>query len=505
MTPSKLEEHTATSPSAADAEFTERPYSVYTSKEKWFIVTLVSFAGIFRRVFFPFTANVYFPAIPTLTSVFHKSTELINLTVTMYMVLQGLSPMFFGSFADFHGRRPIFILCLFVLCLSCVGLALVPTNAYWLLMVLRCLQATGSASTIALGAGVIGDIAVPSERGGFFGFYSLGPMLGPALGPVIGGALSDGLGWRSIFWFLCIATGLACIIMLLFLPETLRQIVGDGSVVPGPIYRPWIPIISRHSKAPSNFQRPPKRKFKNPLLLFKNLDIVMLLFFNGIVYSVFYTVTASISSLFADIYPFLNDSTIGLCYLAIGFGTAAGSAGAGKVLDWDFQRMKKIYIETHGSKSMKTESNDLGDDFPIEKARLMSMSYSMVVLVATGMGYGWCLQKKVHIAAPLVLQFIMGALSMAVMNPTQTLILDLMPGQGSSVTACNNIVRCLLGAVAVSVIDIILSSLGPGFTYVLLNGIIVISMPLLYLVMKLGPRFRKKRREADVETLVAHS
>ncbi|GAW02375.1 MFS general substrate transporter [Lentinula edodes] len=484
MTPSKLEEQTTTPPSAADAEFTERPYSVYTSKEKWFIVTLVSFAGIFS----PFTANIYFPAIPTLTSVFHKSTELINLTVMMYMVLQGLSPMFFGSFADFHGRRPIFILCLFVLCLSCVGLALVPTNAYWLLMVLRCLQATGSASTIALGAGVIGDIAVPSERGGFFGFYSLGPMLGPALGPVIGGALSDGLGWRSIFWFLCIATGLACIIMLLFLPETLRQIVGDGSVVPGPIYRPWIPIISCHSTAASNFKRPPKRKFKNPLLLFKNLDIVMLLFFNGIVYSVFYAVTASISSLFADIYPFLNDSTIGLCYLAIGFGTAAGSAGAGKVLDWDFQRMKKVYIETHGSKSMKTESNDLGDDFPIEKARLMSMSYSMVVLVATGMGYGWCLQKKVHIAAPLVLQFIIGALSMAVMNPTQTLILDLMPGQGSSVTACNNVVRCLL-----------------GFTYVLLNGIIVISMPLLYLVIELGPRFRKKRREADVQTLVARS
>ncbi|KAJ3896532.1 MFS general substrate transporter [Lentinula edodes] len=498
MTPSKLEEQTATSPSAADAEFTERPYSVYTSKEKWFIVTLVSFAGIFS----PFTANIYFPAIPTLTSVFHKSTELINLTVTMYMVLQGLSPMFFGSFADFHGRRPIFILCLFVLCLSCVGLALVPTNAYWLLMVLRCLQATGSASTIALGAGVIGDIAVPSERGGFFGFYSLGPMLGPALGPVIGGALSDGLGWRSIFWFLCIATGLACIIMLLFLPETLRQIVGDGSVVPGPIYRPWIPIISRHSKAPSNFQRPPKRKFKNPLLLFKNLDIVMLLFFNGIVYSVFYTVTASISSLFADIYPFLNDSTIGLCYLAIGFGTAAGSAGAGKVLDWDFQRMKKIYIETHGSKSMKTESNDLGDDFPIEKARLMSMSYSMVVLVATGMGYGWCLQKKVHIAAPLVLQFISKLFSNMLFSSSHSRVLSI---RVINLSAQNNIVRCLLGAVAVSVIDIILSSLGPGFTYVLLNGIIVISMPLLYLVIKLGPRFRKKRREADVQTLVARS
>ncbi|KAJ3733048.1 MFS general substrate transporter [Lentinula guzmanii] len=503
MSESKLEERTPTSPIANTdiKQPTERPYSVYTSKEKWFIATLVSFAGIFS----PLTANIYFPAIPTIAAAFHKSTELINLTVTMYMLLQGLSPMFFGSFADFHGRRPVFVLCLFVLCLSCVGLALVPTRAYWLLMVLRCLQATGSASTIALGAGVIGDIAVPAERGGFFGFYSLGPMLGPALGPVIGGALSDGLGWRSIFWFLCIATGIACIVMLLFLPETLRQIVGDGSIVPSPIYRPWIHIIRRQSDVATDYYKPPKRKFRNPLLLFKNLDIVMLLLFNGIVYSVFYAVTASISSLFAEIYPFLNDTTIGICYLAIGLGTAVGSAGTGKVLDWDFQRAKKAYVQTHGSESMKTASGDLRDDFPIEKARLLSMSYATIILAATGMGYGWCLQKKVHIAAPLILQFIIGALSMSVMNPTQTLILDLVPGQGSSVTACNNIVRCLLGAVAVSVIDIILNNLRPGFTYVLLNGIIIISIPLIYFVIKLGPRFRKKRREAAAKTVVAYS
>lgn len=38
----------------------------------------------------PLTANIYFPAIPTLADAFHKSVELINLTVTMYMVLQGI-------------------------------------------------------------------------------------------------------------------------------------------------------------------------------------------------------------------------------------------------------------------------------------------------------------------------------------------------------------------------------------------------------------------------------
>jgi MFS family permease len=85
--------------------------------------------------------------------------------------------MVWGTLADRVGRRPIFLACMLVLAAACVGLALVPTNAYWLLMVLRCLQAAGSASTIALGAGVIGDISTRSERGVFFGLYAIGPMV----------------------------------------------------------------------------------------------------------------------------------------------------------------------------------------------------------------------------------------------------------------------------------------------------------------------------------------
>lgn len=61
------------------------------------------------------------------------------------------APMIFGTLADTLGRRPISCVCLIILSLSCVGLALVPTSAYWLLMVLRCVQAAGSASSIAIG------------------------------------------------------------------------------------------------------------------------------------------------------------------------------------------------------------------------------------------------------------------------------------------------------------------------------------------------------------------
>ena len=64
--------------------------------------------------------------------------------------------MFWGTLSDRWGRRPIMIACLVTLSLSCVGLALVPTSAYWLLMFLRCVQATGSASTVAVGMRFVG-------------------------------------------------------------------------------------------------------------------------------------------------------------------------------------------------------------------------------------------------------------------------------------------------------------------------------------------------------------
>lgn len=104
--------------------------------------------------------------------------------------------MIWGPMSDRFGRRPVFMLCLVVLTLSCVGLALTPTSAFWLLLLLRCVQAAGCASMIALGAGVIGDITESRDRGSKFGIFNLGPMLAPNIGPVIGGVLAENLGWR---------------------------------------------------------------------------------------------------------------------------------------------------------------------------------------------------------------------------------------------------------------------------------------------------------------------
>ncbi|KAI0052527.1 MFS general substrate transporter [Auriscalpium vulgare] len=479
---------------ASSTNLKEQPFSIYSLQEKWAIVSMTSFAAVFS----PLTANIYFPAIPKLTTEFHKSTELINLTVTVYMIMQGLAPMAWGTLSDRWGRRPMFIACMVLLSLSCVGLALVPTSDYWLLLLLRGFQAAGSASTVALGAGVIGDISTPAERGGFMGIFSIGPMVGPSIGPVIGGILSQSLGWRSIFWFMCICSGICALAIALFLPETLRSIVGNGSIRPLRVYLPLVPIIGRHRGAPTDTTRPPRKPFTNPLRIFTYPDVVVLLVFNGVIYAVYYGVTASISSLFKKAYPYLNQTTTGLCFLAIGGGMLIGTLLSGKLMDRDYAAIRDAMIKKAqaDSEGQIIDVNEItkSDNFPIEKARLRTAPIHLALFIGCVLGYGWALQAKVNLAVPLILQMIMGLTVVSIMNIITTLLVDLMPSQGSSITACNNMVRCLLGAGLVSVIDIIIKALGAGWTYIVLGGGCILVSPLLIVVLRWGPVWREQRR-----------
>jgi len=72
------------------------PYSVFTKRQKHFIVFMAACGGFFS----PLSANIYFPALTTLTQDFNVSSTLMNLTLTSYMIFQGLAPTIFGGFSD---------------------------------------------------------------------------------------------------------------------------------------------------------------------------------------------------------------------------------------------------------------------------------------------------------------------------------------------------------------------------------------------------------------------
>ncbi|KKY14576.1 putative major facilitator superfamily [Phaeomoniella chlamydospora] len=96
----------------------------------------------------------------------------MNLTLTTYMIFQGLAPSLMGDLADTAGRRPAYLLCLIIYIAACIGLAL--QNSYAALLVLRCLQSAGSSATLALASGIVGDISTAAERGTYQGIATIG-------------------------------------------------------------------------------------------------------------------------------------------------------------------------------------------------------------------------------------------------------------------------------------------------------------------------------------------
>ena len=67
-------------------------------------------------------------------------------------------------------------MCTFLVFLSAtIGIAVL--QHYYQLVILRSLQSSGSASTIAIGAGMIGDITTREQRGGVMGIFQTGLLL----------------------------------------------------------------------------------------------------------------------------------------------------------------------------------------------------------------------------------------------------------------------------------------------------------------------------------------
>lgn len=81
-----------------------------------------------------------------------------------------------------YGRRPAYLLCFVIYFGANLGLAL--QNSYAALLVLRCVQSSGSSGTATLAQAVTADVTTRAERGKYLAYVVVGITMGPALGPV---------------------------------------------------------------------------------------------------------------------------------------------------------------------------------------------------------------------------------------------------------------------------------------------------------------------------------
>ncbi|KAK4187908.1 major facilitator superfamily domain-containing protein [Podospora australis] len=483
----------------------EQPYHVFSKREKWVAVWIVSLAGLFS----PLSSNIYFPALGDISRHINSPIAMVSLTVTIYMVVQGLAPSFWGPLSDTRGRRITFIGTFAVYLIANIGLAF--SKNFAMLMVFRAIQAAGSAATISVGAGVIGDITTAKERGGFMGSFGGIRMLGQSIGPVVGGVITEFFGFHAIFWFLFILGSLSLVTIVVLLPETLRRIAGNGSVPLNGVYRPLVSgHLRKHWRRPDessgrkpDITAPPSNLTLGtvfaPLRFLFEKDVFVTLFFGAVVYTIWSMVTSSTTALFQERYHLSNLQT-GLIFLPNGAGCVLGSQLTGKVLDRDYKVVEARYRAGHGLSADVPLNRKKLADFPVSRARLRSSWYLIILFVFSVAGYGFAISSpllahKPGMGLPLFLQFVIAFTATAIFTQNSALMVDLYPGASASATAVNNLIRCSLGAAGVAAVQFIIDDIGAGVTFLIFAVITAVLTPLMGLQWIYGERWRAARME----------
>ncbi|TFB01532.1 putative transporter AQR1, partial [Trichoderma ghanense] len=250
------------------------PYTIFSKAQLRRLQLLLGIATITS----PLTATIYFPLLPLLREQFHASAQAINLTLTLYIIFQALSPALFGPLSDSLGRRPFFLLTLGLYVIANIGLA-VNTSNYAVLLVLRAIQSLGASAAYAISFGVVADVCESSDRGRMLGPISMALNLGACVGPVVGGVVAYTSGS-------CMIDLLACL-RIIFYKDTFLAL--------------WV---------------------------------------HGSFYTVDYSFVAAVPDVYKEAYGY-NDLQLGLTYLPRGVGIIMGSYCTGKMMDSNYRAVKR--------------------------------------------------------------------------------------------------------------------------------------------------------------------
>lgn len=480
----------------------QAPYSVHSKTVKRLLV----FAASATAIFSPISAQIYLPALIPIAKSLHVSATKVNLTITTYMIFQGITPMFVGALADAGGRRPAYIICFVIYLAANIGLALAPN--YAAVLALRCLQSAGSSSTVALCTAVVADVVTSAERGQYVGLTVLPAVLAPSLGPVLGGVLSQYLGWRSIFWFLAISAAVALVLILSFFPETCRRIVGDGSILPPPAYRSFLQMIRARKPTPaeetielgetataSPATGDAKFKFKPPnvleavQMLFRRAS-GLLLWSSSLIFAGFYCITAAMPAIFHRRYH-LNETQVGLMYLPLAGGSIIAAIVVGRAMTWNYKR----HCVLAGIPFDRSRQTDM-TNFPIERVRL---EIGLPLMVLTGVcliAWGWAVHFHAHLAVLCVIMVLLGVGLIGMSNATNVLLVDMHPGKAGTATAANNLTRCLIGAGATAAIVPLQRAIGVGKAFSIVGSLYFICLTPLALLAVKGMKWRQMQKRA---------
>ena len=178
-----------------------------------------------------------------------------------------------------------------------------------------------------------------------------------------------------------------------------------------------------------------------------------------------------------------------LSFIPFGVGCSLATLLFGRLMDLNYRRVAKQV-----GMPVDLKRGDDMRNFPIEKARIQVFIPFLYIGLACLLCWGWILEQNAPLAAPLVLSFIIGITLTGSFSVISTLLVDLYPLSPATATAANNLARCLMGAAGTAIIIQMIDKMGRGWCFTFIAAVVFFTSPLLWVIIKHGPRWREDRR-----------
>jgi EmrB/QacA subfamily drug resistance transporter len=158
-------------------------------------------------------------ALPSIRQDLHASISGLQWVIDAYTMVVASLLMLAGSMADRFGRRRVFQIGMALFTLGSLLCSVAPSVQG--LVAFRILQALGATMLNPVAMSIIANtFHEPKERARAIGVWGAVAGISMALGPVIGGALTETIGWRSIFW-VNLPVGIAAMVLAArYIPES---------------------------------------------------------------------------------------------------------------------------------------------------------------------------------------------------------------------------------------------------------------------------------------------
>jgi EmrB/QacA subfamily drug resistance transporter len=200
---------------------------------------------------FSMDATIVNVALPAIQKDLHARVAGLQWILDAYTLVVASFLMLAGSMSDRFGRRRVFQIGLAVFTLA--SLLCSQARTIEQLIVHRALQGVGASMLNPVALSIIANaFPEPKARGRAVGIWGAVTGVSLGIGPLIGGALTETMGWRSIFWINVPVGIAAALLAAFFVPESKAERarrfdpVGQMLVLTGLTTLTWAVIEGPH-------------------------------------------------------------------------------------------------------------------------------------------------------------------------------------------------------------------------------------------------------------------